>query len=350
MTYTEILRDIKNRVFKPLYFLHGEESYFIDLVSDALEATVLTEAERAFNQTIFYGKDTDAQSVLDTARRFPMMAPFQLVLLKEAQDMKSLKDLEPYILRLVPTTILVICHKNGKYNLNSGFGKAIKEHAVLLESKRLFDNQMPDWIQNYLQERGHRIRPDASALVAEYLGAELSKAANELDKLIINQPPGREITAKEVEAQIGISKDFNVFELQKALGQRNILKVNRIVDYFAANPKRSPDVVTFSALYNYFSKLYILQFYKNGSDKEQAEALDLKNSFFLKDYRAALAYFTRARVEAAIALLREYDLKAKGVGYQATGKQEGALLRELCWKLLHIDEYLEGRKTGVLQD
>lgn len=339
MTHTEILQDIKKKNFKPLYFLHGEESYFIDLVSDALESSVLSEAEQAFNQTIFYGKDTDHLTLLDTARRFPMMAPFQVVLLKEAQDMKSLKELESYVQKPVPTTILIICYKNGKYNLNSNFGKAIKQNAVLLESKRLYDNQVPDWIQAYLQERNLKIRPDAAALVADYLGTELSKVANELDKLAINQPAGKEITTKEIEAQIGISKDFNVFELQKAIGQRNILKVNRIVQYFAANPKRNPDVVTLGSLYNFFSKLYILQFYRNSPDKDQAEALDLKNTFFLKDYRAALTYFTLERTETAIQLLREYDLKSKGVGYNATGKAEGDLLKELTWKLLHIDEY-----------
>lgn len=345
MPHKELLKELESRKFHPVYFLHGEESYFIDKLSETLENSVLSEGERAFNQSVFYGKDTDSQTLLDTARRFPMMAPYQVVFLKEAQDMKSLKELESYVVKPVPTTILVICYKNGKLNMNTTLGKALKQHATVFESKRLYDNQIPDWIQTYLHERKFKIKPEAASLIAEYLGTELSRVANELDKLAINLSPGKEITHKEIEAQIGISKDFNIFELQKAIGQRNLLKVNRIVRYFSANSRRNPDVVTIGSLYNFFSKLYILQFYKNASEKEQAEALDLKSAYFLKDYRAALAYYTKPRTEAAIGLLREYDLKSKGVGYNATGKADGTLLQELTWKLVHVDELLAARAS-----
>lgn len=346
MPHTELLKEIEQRNFHPVYFMHGEESYFIDVLADALENNILNEAERAFNQSVFYGKDTDHQTLLDTARRFPMMAPCQVVFLKEAQDMKSLKELEGYVLKPVPTTVLVICYKNGKLNMNTTLGKALKQNARVFESKRLYDNQVPDWIQSYLQDRKFKIKGEAAALMAEYLGTELSKVANELDKLAINLSPGTEITSKDIESQIGISKDFNIFELQKAIGQRQLLKVNRIVQYFAANARRNPDVVTIGSLYNFFSKLYILQFYKNASEKEQAEALDLKSAYFLKDYRAALTYFNKPRTEAAIQLLREYDLKSKGVGYNATGKAEGTLLRELTWKLMHLDEVIQMQSNG----
>lgn len=346
MPHTELLKEIEQRNFHPVYFMHGEESYFIDVLADALENNILNEAERAFNQSVFYGKDTDHQTLLDTGRRFPMMAPCQVVFLKEAQDMKSLKELEGYVLKPVPTTVLVICYKNGKLNMNTTLGKALKQNARVFESKRLYDNQVPDWIQSYLQDRKFKIKGEAAALMAEYLGTELSKVANELDKLAINLSPGTEITSKDIESQIGISKDFNIFELQKAIGQRQLLKVNRIVQYFAANARRNPDVVTIGSLYNFFSKLYILQFYKNASEKEQAEALDLKSAYFLKDYRAALTYFNKPRTEAAIQLLREYDLKSKGVGYNATGKAEGTLLRELTWKLMHLDEVIQMQSNG----
>jgi DNA polymerase-3 subunit delta len=221
-----------------LYFLHGEEAYFIDVISDCIENEVLNESERAFNQTIVYGKDVDHLTIVDVARRYPMMSQHQVVILKEAQDMKTLKDLQTYVERPLDSTILVICHKNGKYNFNSKFGKAVQANGVVFESKRLYENQVPNWIQDYLKDKKLQIKSDAAALIAEYLGTELSRVANELDKMAINLPPGTEINTKHIEEQIGISKDYNVFELQKALGQRDVLKANRIANYFASNPTR----------------------------------------------------------------------------------------------------------------
>lgn len=335
MTYQDIIKDFQQKKYHRIYFLHGEESYFIDLVSDYVTANVLSEAEKAFNQTVLYGKDADHLTVLDIARRYPMMAAYQVLVVKEAQDMKTLKELQGYVQKPMPSTILVICHKNGKYNLNSGFGKALKEHAVILESKRLYDNQIPEWIQDYLRSRQLRIRPEAAALIAEYLGSDLSKVANELDKLAINLPAGTEISPQLIEDQIGISKDYNIFEFQKAVGQRDVLKANRIALYFAANPRRNPMPVIIGSLYNFFSKVYLLHFVKDKPEKDQLAVLDLRSSFFLKDYREALRFFTLPRVENALALLREYDLKSKGVDYISTGKPEGELLKELIWKLLH---------------
>ncbi|AEE48208.1 DNA polymerase III subunit delta [Haliscomenobacter hydrossis] len=335
MTFPEILKSLKQKQYKPLYFLHGDEAYFIDVISDYIENEVLNEGERAFNQTIVYGKDVDHLAIVDTARRYPMMAQHQVLILKEAQDMKTLKDLQTYVEKPLDSTILVICHKNGKYNLNSKFGKAIQANGVVFESKRLYENQIPNWIQDYLRNKKLSIRPEASALVAEYLGTELSRVANELDKMAINLAPGTEITTKHIEEQIGISKDYNVFELQKALGQRDVLKANRIANYFAANPKRNPITVIISSLYGFFSKVYLLNFFLQASEKEQLEALELRSAFFLKDYREATRYFNRSRAERAIALLREYDLKSKGVNYNSTGKPEVDLLREMIYLLLH---------------
>ena len=335
MTFPEILKSLKQKQYKPLYFLHGDEAYFIDVISDYIENEVLNEGERAFNQTIVYGKDVDHLAIVDTARRYPMMAQHQVLVLKEAQDMKTLKDLQTYVEKPLNSTILVICHKNGKYNLNSKFGKAIQANGVVFESKRLYENQIPNWIQDYLRDKKLSIRPEASALVAEYLGTDLSRVANELDKMAINLAPGTEITSKHIEEQIGISKDYNVFELQKALGQRDVLKANRIANYFAANPKRNPITVIISSLYGFFSKVYLLNFFLQASEKEQLEALELRSAFFLKDYREATRYFNRSRAERAIALLREYDLKSKGVNYNSTGKPEVDLLREMIYLLLH---------------
>ncbi|MEL7221992.1 MAG: DNA polymerase III subunit delta, partial [Bacteroidota bacterium] len=257
VTHQSILADIKKKQFSPVYFLHGPESYFIDTISAAIEAHALAEHEKAFNQTILYGKDADHLQIVDAARRFPMMAERQLVILKEAQDMRSIKQLENYIKKPTPTTVLVICHKHKKYNLNSNFGKAIKANAVLFESKTLYDNQVPDWIANYLKAKKLKAGPEASSLLAEYLGNKLSKVANELDKLALNLPEGTDINQQQIEEHIGISKDYNVFEFQKALGLRNVLKTNRIVNYFIANPRSNPMPVIVGSLYNYFSKLYL---------------------------------------------------------------------------------------------
>ncbi len=335
MTHQDIIQSWRKQQFKPVYFLHGTEAYFIDAVSDYAEQHVLNETEKAFNLTILYGKDTDHLTVVDNARRYPIMAERQVVIIKEAQDMKSLAELAKYIENPLNSTILVICHKYKALNLNSKFGKLLKEKAIILEAKSLYDNQIPDWIQQYLQAKKLKIVPAAASLLAEYLGTELSKIVNELDKLSLNLPPESEITEKDIINNIGISKEYNVFELQKALGTRDILKANRIIQYFAANPRKNPMPVVIGSLYNFFSKLYILHFVKNLPEKDLLTALQLRSALFLRDYRAALPHFPLAKTEAAIALLREYDLKSKGVGYSSTGKEDGELLRELVWRILH---------------
>ncbi len=335
MTYQDILKSLKKGEFKPVYFLHGTEPYFIDVISDYVEKNVLSESEKAFNQTIFYGKDVNHLAIVDTARRFPMMAPRQVVVLKEAQEMKSLKELKTYLEKPAETTLLVICHKHKKFNLNSAFGKLLKKNAVVFESKSLYDNQVPDWIQQYLRGKKLKISHEASVLIGEYLGTDLSKVANELDKLAINLEAGTEITRQHIEENIGISKDYNVFELQKALGQKDILKANRIVNYFASNPKKNPLPMVTGSLYNYFSKIYMLKALRNAPDPEIMKALNLRSAFFLKEYRLAVRHYPLPEVEKVLDLLKEFDLKSKGVGYISTGKQEGELLKELVWKILH---------------
>ncbi len=332
MTYQELIKSLKNKEYKPVYFLHGDEAYYIDKVSNYLEKSVLSEGERAFNQLVLYGKDTDAKSLIDTASRYPMMAPHQLVVLKEAQDMRSLNDLQLYIEKAVPTTILVICFKYKKFDKRTKFAKAIVKHAVVFESKKLYDNKMPDWIQTYLKGKKLQIEPAATALIAEYLGTDLSKVANELDKLSINLPAGTMVNPALVQEHIGISKDYNVFELQNALGSRNIPKAQRIVNYFISNPKNNPLVVVVSTLYNFFSKVYIAHSLRGSSDRELSTALGLRSDFFLKDYKQAMRNFNKPRTEKVIAVLREYDLKSKGVDNVST--PPGELMRELVLKIL----------------
>jgi DNA polymerase III subunit delta len=336
MTHQSIIAEIKHKRFAPVYFLHGPESYFIDLIADAVEAYGLEEHEKAFNQTTLYGKDTDYLQVLDAARRFPMMAERQVVLLKEAQDMKTLKDLEAYVEKPTPSTVLVICHKYKKYNLNSRLGKAIKANAVLFESKELYDNQVPDWIADYLKGKKLKAGPAAAELLAEYLGANLSKVANELDKLALNLPVGAEVSQQHIEQHIGISKDYNVFELQKALGIKDVLKANRIVNYFIANARKHPIQVIIGSLYNYFSKIYLYHSVAQRPEPEILSALGLRSGFFLREYRTAARQFSARKSEEVIHLLREFDLKSKGVGYNSTGKPEGELLKEMTWRILHL--------------
>ncbi len=335
MTFEQIVASIKKKDFKPVYFLHGTEPYFIDAISDLIEERLLTESEKAFNQLILYGKDSNHLEVVDQARRYPMMSQYQLVMLKEAQEMRSLKELEGYVQSPTPSTVLVICHKHKKLNMNTAFGKKLKAKAVVFESKALYDNQVPDWITKYLKKKKLAISPPAAGIIAEYLGTNLSKIVNELDKLAINLAQGSEITPKEVETHIGISKDYNVFELQRAITQRDILKANRIVKYFAANPKKGPMQVVVSSLYNFFSKVYMLHFLRNLSDQEVLKALNLRSAWFLKEYRLAARNFNRLKTEEVIDILKEYDLKSKGVGFNNTGKPDGDLLKEMIWKLLH---------------
>ena len=335
MSYQQILQSLKQKQYQPIYFLHGEESYFIDVIVDYIDQHVLSESERAFNHTVLYGKEIDHKTVLDVARRFPMMSEYQVVLLKEAQEMRSLKELQSYFENPAKTTILVVAHKHKKFNFNSKFGKTVKAKATVLEAKRLYDNQVPDWIVDYLTTKQLKINLGTAQLIGEYLGSNLSKISNELDKLALNLESGTEVTNQMIEDNIGISKDYNVFELQNALGRKDALKVNRIIAYFISNPKKNPAPMVMGALYNYFSKVYMLKFLERSPEQSILKALNLRSAYFLKDYKLAARNYSRIELESVIGILKEYDLKSKGVDYVSTGKEEGALLREMVWKILH---------------
>ncbi len=335
MTYAKIIQELKQKKYRPVYFLHGRESFFIDSITEHIEKKVLTEAERAFNQTVVYGKEVDHMALVDIARRYPMGAERQVLILKEAQEMHTLKELQRYVEKPLHTTLFVIAYKHKRFNFNSKFGKALKKHALVFESKPLYDNQVPDWIQAYLKSKKLSILPGASALIAEYLGTDLSKVANELDKLAINLEAGTQVNEQHIEENIGISKDYNVFELQRALAARDTLKANRIVNYFIANPKKNPIPMLIGALYNYFSKVYMLHFLQKTPEQELLSALGLRSGFFLREYRLAARHFPRHKTEQVIGLLKEYDLKSKGVGFNSSGKPEGELLKEMVYRILH---------------
>ena len=333
MSYQKIIQEIRSDKAKPVYFLHGEEPYFIDQIVKAAEH-ILPEAEKAFNQTILYGKDiSDFKMVVDIARRFPMGSAMQVLIIKEAQQMRSLKELETYVANPMPSTLLVIAHKYKKLDARTKFAKAIKANAVLFESKKLYDNKIPAWINDYVAEKGYRISAQASRLIAEYLGADISKITNEIDKLSINLPKGIEISPEHIQENIGISKDYNVFELQNALGAKDVLKANRIINYFIANPKNNPIQMVMGSLYNYFSKVYITKSMVNSNDQAIASALGLRNTYFLSDYKKAAQKYSLRHLKIIFSILKEYDLRSKGLNNKNI--DTGGLLKEMTFKILH---------------
>ena len=333
-SYEQILTRLKKKEYDPVYFLTGEEPYYIDLVSDYIQKSVLSEAEKSFNLTILYGKEADANAVMNAAKRFPMMASQQVVIVKEAQEMSNIDDLVHYIEKPLQSTLLVLNYKYSKPDKRKKVFKSLINKSVFLESKRLYDNQVQPWITGYLSARNLSIEPKATVLLTEFLGSDLSKISNEIDKLIISLGEGQKmITSSLIERNIGISKDFNNYELQRALGKRDVVAANRIINYFADNQKDHPVVVTISMLYGFFSKILIYYWIKDKSRENLAEELGVRPSFFVKDYVEAARNYDANRVIQIIELLREYDLKSKG--YKGTDIPAEGLLKELIFKILH---------------
>jgi len=334
MTFEQILTDLKNKIYKPIYFLSGEEPYFIDLITKYINDNVLNDAEKSFNQTVIYGKDTDIYTVINTAKRFPMMANHQVVIVKEAQNIKNIDDLVHYAAAPLKSTLLVINYKYKTLDKRKKLYKALADNGVLYESKKLYDNEVPGWINAYLKKKNRSIEPGAAALLNEYLGNDLSKIANELDKLIITLPDGEfNITSNHIERNIGISKDYNNFELHKALTQKNVLKANRIVNYFAQNQKDNPFTMTIATLYHFYSKVLSYHFVKDKKDKKSVAATLKVNPYFLGDYELAAKNYNPKKTVEIIGLLREYDLKSKG--YNNVSTPPGELLKEMVYKILH---------------
>lgn len=334
ITYEEIISSLKKRIFKPVYFLAGDEPYYIDLISDYIEDNILPEAERSFNQVVLYGEDTSVAAITDTARRFPMMSTHQVIIVKEAQSLKKIEDLLFYLEKPLESTLLVINYKYKQLDKRTKFFKTLNSTAVYFESQRLRDYQVPAWIEKYLMKEGIKTEPDASALLTEYLGTDLHKIVNELKKLLITLPREKPvITTTLIEKNIGISKDYNNFELQKAVGEKNILKATRIVRHFAANQKDNPITLSITSLFIHFSRLLI---YHNLTDKSKnnvAAALRI-NPFFVKEYELSASKYNLAKTVQVISLLRTYDMKSKGYGDLSS--DSGDILRELVFKIMHV--------------
>lgn len=329
----KIVNDIKSGNIKPIYFLMGEEPYYIDKLSDYIEEKVLTEEEKGFNQSVLYGRDVTVEDIISTAKRYPMMAERQVVIVKEAQDLiKTIDKLESYAENPMATTVLVICYKYKTLDKRKKLTKLLVKSGVVFESKKLYENQVGDWIKRVLAGKKYAIEPKANAMLVEFLGTDLSKINNELEKLQIILPSGSTITPKDIEENIGFSKDFNVFELRKALGERNQLKAYTIAENFAQNPKDNPMVVTTSLVFSFFIQLLKYHGLKDRNPKNVSAVLSV-NPFFLKEYDIALKNYPMKKVSQIVGDLRDIDVKSKGVGANAMSQSD--LLREMLYKIFN---------------
>ena len=324
-----IVANIKKGDIKPIYFLMGEEAYYIDTLSKFIEENVLSEEEKGFNQTVFYGRDVKIEEIISTAKRFPMMAERQVVIVKEAQDLsRTLENLVSYAENPQPTTVLVLCYKYKKLDKRKKIYKAIAKNGVIFESKKLYDNQIPDWIRRVLAGKGYTISPKASQMLVEFLGTDLGKINNELEKLQLIVKPEEQISAQTIEENIGISKDYNNFELLNAIAHKNMKKAFSIVQYFAHDPKNHPTVVTVSTLFGFFSK--VMKYHALPNKSQAPKALGV-HPFFIRDYEVAARNYPMRRVSSIIATIREIDVKSKGVGANMT---QADLLKELLVKIV----------------
>lgn len=333
MDFNKILSDLKNKQYNPVYLLEGEEPYFIDRISDYITKNVLTEAEKGFNQTILYGKDTDIDTIISAARRFPMMSTYQVVVVREAQTLRNIEELVHYVENPLPSTLLVLNYKYKKVDKRKKLYKAINKSGVYFDAKPLYESQIPAWINKYLKAHNYGIEPRAVQMIADHVGNNLKRIVNELEKVIISIPPGMSITPDDVERNIGISKEFNTFELQTAIGNKDVLKANRIAKYIGDNQRMNPLPVVFGVLLSFFRKILV---YHSSTDKTNKSAIARAlgvNPYFMNDYIVAARNYNRAKAVNAISLLREYDMRSKGA--RGGSVASGDLLLEMVYKLIH---------------
>lgn len=329
----KIVNEIKQGNIKPVYFLMGEEPYYIDRLTEYIEGNILTDEEKGFNQMVLYGKDVSIEDVISNAKRYPMMADRQVVIIKEAQELsRTIEKLESYVENPQPSTVLVFAYKYKTLDKRKKVTKLIEKNGVVFESKKLYDNQVGDWIKRILSGKNYAIEPKAAAMLVEFLGNDLGKINNELEKLAIILPQGSTITPKIIEDNIGISKDYNVFELRKALGERDELKAYKIADYFARNPKDNPLVMTTGLVFGFFLQLLQYHGLKDRNPSNVAKTLKV-NPYFVKDYDIALRNYPMKKVSAIVGALRDIDVKSKGVG--ANSIPQGDLLKEMLVKIFN---------------
>jgi len=333
MDFEGILENLKKKIYHPIYLLQGEEPFFIDQVSNYIEKNVLTEAEKGFNQTIFYGKDSEPQNIAESSLRFPMMADKQVIIVKEAQSMRKIEDLDNYAEKPMASTLLVLNYKYKTLDARTKLAKAIKKNGVILTTKKIYENQIPAWIEKYLKKRDFTIAPQAAQILTAYLGNDLGKVANELNKLVIAVKDTNKITPEHIEKNIGLSKDYNLFELQDALGSRNIFKANQIIQYFGTNPQEHPIQKTTATLFSYYSKIFSYHFLKDKSERNAVAQLG-GHPFYIRKIMAASKKYNPTKLYEIIGILREYDMKSKGMGVSGL-TESSELQKEMIYKILH---------------
>lgn len=331
MSVEKIISDWKKGVFKPIYWLEGEEEYFIDKAIEYAETKILSESEASFNLSVFYGKDANWPDIINACRRYPMFAERQVVLLKEAQQMRDVEKLETYIENPLLSTVFVISYKDKKLDARKKFARLVKEKGILLTTKKMYDRELPEWTKELIQSKGLTITHKGLALLGEHIGNDLTRMENEIDKLSINLGNRTNITEDDIELYIGVSKEYNVFELQSALAAKDLTRSIRIIQYFANNPKAGPIQLLLPSLYSFFSKVYMIFGAGTNDEKTLATTIGV-NQFFMKDYMQAAKLYTFPGVEKVLILLHQYNLKSVGVG--SINTEDGALLKELIVKML----------------
>ena len=331
LTENELISDLKRGKVKNIYLLTGEENYGIDTVSDYFEHRFIQEDFRDFDQSVLYGRDVSMETIISMARRFPIMSPYQLILIKEAQDIRKWDQLPLYLDNPQPQTVLVFCYRHKKMDKRSAVYKSINKHGIIFEKEKLKEYKLPEWITMYVRENGYDISPQSASIIAESIGNDLGKIANELSKVFITIAKGSLITETIIENNIGISKDYNVFELQNAIGRKDIVKCNKIVNHFAANPKDNPIQPVLANLYAYIIKIMI---YHQIDDKSRATTILGIHPYYLKDYETAASNYSLPKLATIIGYLKDADLKSKGIKNTGT-ITDGELLKELLFKILH---------------
>lgn len=331
MSVEKIISDWKTGAFKPIYWLEGEESYFIDKLVDYAEHKILNESEASFNLTVFYGRDADWTAVVNACRRYPMFAERQVVLLKEAQHMKDIEKLEGYLTKPLNSTVLVVAYKDKKMDGRTNFSKLIKKNGELFQTKKLYENQLPDWTRAMVQAKGFEITPPALQLLIDNIGNDLSRLENEIDKVWLNMGNTKTIDENAIEKYVGISKEFNAFELQAAIGKKDLAKAIRIIQYFQANPKAAPIQLILPAIYSYFSKVYSI-FGMDDKSENAVKALFSNNFYAAKEALATAKTFGIPGVEKILLLLHEYNLRS--IGIHDVGTADADLMKEMVVKMV----------------
>jgi len=333
MTLEKILTDLKKQHYKPVYWLEGEEEFFIDQVIEYAEKNILSESEASFNLTIFYGRDASWPDLINACRKYPMFSDKQVVILKEAQAMKDIDKLEGYIEKPLSSTLLFVAYKGKKVDGRTKLAKLLKDKAVLLTTKKMYDNELPEWASGLVKSKGYSITNKALFLLIDHIGNDLSRLNNEVTKLTLNLQGRKNITEEDIETFVGISKDFNVFELQQAIANKDLYKAIRIIQYFESNPKAAPIQLIFPSLYNFFSKVQMIYSVPSRNDREVAAAIGV-NAFFVKDYLQTAMKFSSQEIEKVLLLLHQYNLK--GIGVNDVGSTDAMLLKEMTVKMIAV--------------